>query len=419
MVLAYSIFERRLRYSMMDIDKIRRNFPILGQKIHGKSLAYLDNAATTQKPKVVLDKIVEFYSHSNSNIHRGVHHLSELASFAYENARESAKGFINAGAVSEVIFTSGTTESINLVADSFGRRFISKGDEIIISEMEHHSNLVPWQLLCEQKNALLKVVPFDDDGILKMEELKRLITGKTKLISIVYVSNALGVVNPVKDIIKLAHDHDIPVLVDGAQAIQHLPVDVQALDCDFFAFSGHKMYAETGIGILYGKEKWLESMPPYQAGGGMVGSVSFEKTTYAELPLKFEAGTVNYVAAVSLETAMEYIDSIGLDKIAAHEHDLLNYATEKLGAVDGLKIYGLAPERCGVLSFNLANIHPYDAGLILDKLGIAVRTGTHCAEPVMRHYGIEATIRASFALYNTLEEIDRLVEGIRKIQMMF
>jgi len=404
---------------MMDIDKIRRDFPILGQKIHGKSLTYLDNAATTQKPKVVLDKIIEFYSRSNSNIHRGVHHLSELASVAYENARESAKGFINAGAVSEVIFTSGTTESINLVADSFGRRFISKGDEIIISEMEHHSNLVPWQLLCEQKNALLKVVPFDDDGILKMEELKRLITGKTKLISIVYVSNALGVVNPVKDIIKLAHDHDIPVLVDGAQAIQHLPVDVQALDCDFFAFSGHKMYAETGIGILYGKEKWLESMPPYQAGGGMVGSVSFEKTTYAELPLKFEAGTVNYVAAVSLETAMEYIDSIGLDKIAAHEHDLLNYATEKLGAVDGLKIYGLAPEKCGVLSFNLANIHPYDAGLILDKLGIAVRTGTHCAEPVMRHYGIEATIRASFALYNTLEEVDRLVEGIRKIQMMF
>ena len=419
MVLDYSIFERRLRYSMMDIDKIRRDFPILGKKIHGKSLAYLDNAATTQKPKVVLDKIIEFYSHSNSNIHRGVHHLSELASVAYENARESVKGFINAGAVSEVIFTSGTTESINLVADSFGRRFISEGDEIIVSEMEHHSNLVPWQLLCEQKNALLKVVPFDDDGILKMEELKRLITGKTKLISIVYVSNALGVVNPVKDIIKLAHDHDIPVLVDGAQVIQHLPVDVQALDCDFFAFSGHKMYAETGIGILYGKEKWLESMPPYQAGGGMVGSVSFEKTTYAELPLKFEAGTVNYVAAVSLESAMEYIDSIGLDKIASHEHDLLNYATEKLGALDGLKIYGLAPERCGVLSFNLADIHPYDAGLILDKLGIAVRTGTHCAEPVMRHFGIEATIRASFALYNTLEEIDRLVEGIRKIQMMF
>ncbi len=404
---------------MMDMEAIRKDFPILERKIHGKPLVYLDNAATTQKPRVVLDRILRFYSGSNSNIHRGVHHLSERASQAYENARKTVKAFINAGDASEIIFTSGTTAALNLVASSFGRRFIGRGDEIIVSEMEHHSNLVPWQILCEQCGAFLKVIPFEDDGTLKMDEFERLITERTRLISIVYVSNALGVVNPVREIIDRAHSRDIPVLVDGAQAVQHLPVDVRDLDCDFFAFSGHKIYAETGVGVLYGKEKWLESMPPYQAGGGMVGSVSFGKTTYAEPPLKFEAGTVNYVGAVSLESAIRYIDSIGREEIVDHERDLLNYATENLRGIEGLKIYGLSPERCGALSFNLENIHSYDAGLILDKLGIAVRTGTHCAEPVMRHYGIEATIRASFALYNTREEIDRLVEGIEKTKSMF
>lgn len=403
---------------MLNINKIRKDFPILAKKIHGKPLVYLDNAATTQKPKVVLDKIVEFYSSSNSNIHRGVHHLSEQASIEYENARRTVKDFISAKSVSEIVFTSGTTESINLVADSFGNKFIKEGDEIIISEMEHHSNIVPWQILCERKKAVLKVAPFDRDGILMMDDLKRLITEKTKLISIIYVSNVLGVINPLKEIIEMAHAQDTPVLIDGAQAVQHFPVDVQALDCDFFAFSGHKMYAETGIGVLYGKEKWLEDMPPYQSGGGMVDSVSFEKTTYADLPLKFEAGTGNYVAAVSIGTAIEYIHKIGMDEITIYENDLLNYTTEKLCAINGVKTYGNAPERCGLISFNLDNIHPYDAGMILDKLGIAIRTGTHCAEPVMRHYGINATIRASFAFYNTKEEIDKLIEGIQKTQMM-
>jgi cysteine desulfurase/selenocysteine lyase len=403
---------------MIDIDRIRADFPILGKKIHGKLLVYLDNAATTQKPKVVLDKIAEFYTNSYSNIHRGVHHLSEQASLAYENARKTVKEFINARSVSEIVFTSGTTEAINLVANSFGSRFIKKGDEIIVSEMEHHSNIVPWQILCEHTKARLKVAPFDNDGILMMDKLKRLVTEKTKLISIVYVSNALGVINPIKEIIELAHSQDIPVLIDGAQAVQHIPVDVQDLDCDFFAFSGHKIYAETGIGVLYGKEKWLEEMPPYQSGGGMIDSVSFEKTTYADPPLKFEAGTGNYVAAVSLGTAIEYITQIGMEAIANYEKDVSNYATEKLNEINGLKMYGLAPNKCGIMSFNLENIHPYDAGLILDKFGIAIRTGMHCAEPVMRHYGISGTIRASLVFYNTKEEIDKLCIGLQKAQTM-
>ncbi|MGD8534971.1 MAG: cysteine desulfurase [Candidatus Aminicenantes bacterium] len=403
---------------MIDIDRIRADFPILGKKIHGKLLVYLDNAATTQKPKVVLDKIAEFYTNSYSNIHRGVHHLSEQASLAYENARKTVKEFINARSVSEIVFTSGTTEAINLVANSFGSRFIKKGDEIIVSEMEHHSNIVPWQILCEHTKARLKVAPFDNDGILMMDKLKRLVTEKTKLISIVYVSNALGVINPIKEIIELAHSQDIPVLIDGAQAVQHIPVDVQDLDCDFFAFSGHKIYAETGIGVLYGKEKWLEEIPPYQSGGGMIDSVSFEKTTYADPPLKFEAGTGNYVAAVSLGTAIEYITQIGMEAIANYEKDVSNYATEKLNEINGLKMYGLAPNKCGIMSFNLENIHPYDAGLILDKFGIAIRTGMHCAEPVMRHYGISGTIRASLVFYNTKEEIDKLCIGLQKAQTM-
>ena len=403
---------------MFDINKIREDFPILAKEIHGKLLIYLDNAATTQKPKIVLDKIVEFYANRNSNIHRGVHYLSEQASMAYENARETVRKFINAKNVSEIVFTKGTTEAINLVADSFGAKFIREGDEVIISEMEHHSNIVPWQIRCERAKAVLKVVPFNDDGTLMLDELIKLITERTRLISIIHVSNVLGVINPIKEIVEMAHSRDIPVLVDGAQAVQHFPVDVQELNCDFFAFSGHKMYAETGIGVLYGKEKWLEDMPPYQSGGGMVDSVSFEKTTFADLPLKFEAGTGNYVGAASMGTAIEYIQDIGLDEIAVYEGDLLDYATERLSAIQGINIYGLAPERCGAVSFNLENIHPYDAGMILDKLGIAVRTGTHCAEPVLRHYGVSASIRASLALYNTREEIDKLIEGIHKVQKM-
>ncbi len=401
---------------MIDVQKIRKDFPILTKKIHGNPLVYLDNAATTQKPRVVIDKIAEFYTSINSNIHRGVHHLSEQAGMAHENARKTVKEFVNARSVSEIIFTSGTTEAINLVANSFGSEFIREGHEIIVSEMEHHSNIIPWQILCERKKAVLKVAPFDNGGTLMMDELKRLVTEKTKLISIVFVSNALGVINPVKEIIELAHAQGIPVLIDGAQAVQHIPVDVQDLDCDFLAFSGHKMYAETGIGVLFGKEKWLEQMPPFQSGGGMVESVSFEKTTYADLPLKFEAGTGNYMAAVSLGTAIEYITRIGMGEIANYEKDVSNYATEKLSEIAGLKMYALASKRCGILSFNLGNIHPYDVGLILDKFGIAIRTGTHCAEPVMQHYGINGTIRASFVFYNTKEEIDKLCMGLKKAQ---
>lgn len=418
MVFADPVCQERIGRAMFDVQKIRADFPILEKMIHGKPLVYLDNAATTQKPKAVLDKIAEFYTSSNSNIHRGVHYLSEQAGIAYENARETVKGFINAGSVSEIVFTSGTTEAINLVAESFGGEFIGEGDEIIVSEMEHHSNIVPWQILCQRKKAVLKVVPFADDGTLMLDELKGLITERTRLISIVFVSNALGVINPVKDIVELAHDRDIPVLIDGAQAVQHMPVDVHDLDCDFFAFSGHKMYAETGVGVLYGKERWLEDMPPYQSGGGMVESVTFEKTTYADLPFKFEAGTANFVAAVSLGAAIDYVLQLGIDEIMLYENDLLNTTTEMLSEIDGLTMYGLAPQRCGVISFNLEDIHPYDAGVILDTLGIAIRTGTHCTEPVMRHYGISATIRASLAPYNTREEIAKLGEGLQRAQKM-
>jgi len=403
---------------MTNIQKIRSDFPILEQKVYGKPLVYLDNAATTHKPKVVLDKIIAYYEQKNSNIHRGAHYLSEQASQAYENARETVKDFISAGSVNEIIFTRGTTETINLVANSFGDAFINEGDEIIITEMEHHSNIVPWQILCDQKDAVLKLIPFDDNALLQIDLLQSLITGKTKLISLVYVSNVLGVVNPVKNIIDLAHSHDIPVLIDGAQAVQHIPVDVKYLDCDFFGFSGHKMYAETGIGVLYGKEKWLEAMPPYQVGGGMISSVNIEKTAYSDLPFKFEAGTPNIGAAVSLESAIKYIQKVGINQISSHEQDLLNYLTDKLKDLDGVTIYGSTAKRYGALSFNLDNINPFDAGMILDKMGIAIRTGAHCAELVMQHYNITGTIRASFALYNTREEVDRLIEGLQKAMIM-
>ncbi len=403
---------------MIDLEAVREDFPILRKKIHGKPLVYLDNAATTHKPRVVLDKIIEFCTEGYSNIHRGAYSLSEEASAEYENARETVKNFINAFSAHEIIFTRGTTESINLVADSFGSTFINEGDEIIISEMEHHSNIVPWQRLCQRKGAVLKVIPFNDNGVLLINKLKTLITNKTKLVSVTYVSNVLGAVNNVKEIIKIASDADIPILIDGAQAVQHLPVDVQELNCDFFAFSGHKIYADTGIGVLYGKEKWLDAMPPYQSGGGMIDKVSFDRTTYADLPHKFEAGTGSIVSAVSLTAALEYLKKVGLDSIFLHEQDLINYAEEKISSLSGLTLYGKNIKRCAALSFNLNNIHPYDVGVILDKLGIAVRTGVHCAEPLMQHFGISGMIRASFALYNTKEEIDRLMEGLLKAQSM-
>lgn len=403
---------------MIDIEKIRSDFPILSKKIYGKTLVYLDNAATTQKPLSVLNKTSEFNKNINSNIHRGAHYLSEQASSAYENARKTVKEFINAQSVNEVIFTRGTTESINLLADSFGNTYVQEGDEIIITEMEHHSNIVPWQVLCKRKGAYLKVLPLDENGEILIDNLQDLINIKTKLISICYVSNALGIINPVKEVIRIAHQYNIPVLIDGAQAIQHLPVDVQDLDCDFFAFSGHKLYAETGIGVLYGKEKWLEEMPPYQTGGGMITSVSFEETKFADLPQKFEAGTANYMGAISLAAAIDYIQTIGIKNILLHEKELMDYIVERLNKLDNLSIYGDSPDKCGALSFNLNGIHPYDAGMILDKLGIAIRTGNHCAEPIMRRLGIGGTIRASFAMYNTHEEIDMLINGINKVREM-
>ena len=403
---------------MLDINKIRSDFPILNQKIHGQPLIYLDNAATTQKPRLVLDKIVDYYSTCNSNIHRGVHFLSERASGVYEAVRAQVGRFINAADPSEIVFTRGTTESINLVAASFGEAFVHPGDEIIITEMEHHSNLVPWQNLCQRKGAVLRILPFNDDGTLATDQLESLFSATTRLLSLTHVSNVLGQINPVREIIALAHAHEVPVLIDGAQSIQHLAVDVQDLDCDFFAFSGHKMYASTGIGVLYGKRKWLEVMPPYQCGGGMIDRVDFAGTTYGGLPLKFEAGTPHIAGTVSLSAAIEYIQGIGMDRILAHEADLLDYASQQLQTLDGITLYGRGNRRCGAISFNLADIHPYDAGMVLDKMGIAVRTGAHCAETVMKHYGITGTLRASFALYNTRDEIDRLILGLQKARRL-
>ncbi|MBW2197872.1 MAG: cysteine desulfurase [Deltaproteobacteria bacterium] len=403
---------------MFELLELQSDFPILNQKINGRPLVYLDNAATTQKPVVVINRVVKFYSEENSNVHRGGHTLSERASHAYEDARKTVGEFINSGSEREIVFTSGTTESVNLVGYSYGEAFIHEGDEVIISEMEHHSNIVPWQILCQRKGAVLKVIPFDEDGMLLLDEYQKLITSRTKLVAVTYVSNALGTVNPVDQIIEIAHDRNIPVLIDGAQAVQHMPVDVTALDCDFFVFSGHKVYAETGVGVLYGKEKWLEQMPPYQCGGGMISSVSFDRTSYTDLPLKFEAGTQNYVGAVSLQSAIEYLGNIGMERIYAHEEQLYLHALARLSAIDGLTIYGNGSNRCGVLSFNLEGIHHYDAGMILDKLGIAIRTGAHCAEPVMQHFCITGTIRASFALYNSFEDIDRLAVGIEKVKSM-
>lgn len=401
-----------------DIHSIRNDFPILKRSVNGKPLVYLDNGASTQKPQSVIDAINYYYTSQNSNIHRGVHHLSQIATDAYEVTRRKLKSFINSKEEHEIIITKGTTDSINLVASSFGDAFVQEGDEVIISAMEHHSNIVPWQLLCERKKAVLKVIPVNDEGELDMDAYRQLLNDRVKIVAVTYISNTLGTINPVKEIIELAHAKDIPVLLDAAQAIQHVSVDVQALDVDFLAFSGHKMYGPTGIGVLYGKEKWLNAMPPYQGGGDMIKDVSFEKTTYNELPFKFEAGTPNIAAGITLSFAIDYINSIGIDKIAQYEYELLNYATSELLEIEGLRIIGTAKEKSGVISFLVGDIHPYDIGVILDKLGIAVRTGHHCTQPLMKRFGIPGTVRASIGLYNTKEEIDELVKGVKRAVSM-
>ena len=403
---------------MLDIQKIRTDFPILNEKIRGKQLVYLDNGASTQKPQVVIDAESYYYEHQYANIHRGVHYLSQVGTDLYENVRKQVQQFINAKHEHEIIFTKGTTNAINLVAYTFGRKFINEGDEILITEMEHHSNIVPWQMLCEEKKCVLKYIPLQADGSINLEDAERLITPKTKLVSVVYVSNALGTINPIKELIAIAHKNGAKILIDAAQAIQHFTIDVQALDCDFFVFSGHKIYGPTGTGILYGKEEILNEMPPYEGGGDMIKTVSFSGTTFNDLPFKFEAGTPNIAGCIALGTAIKYVQDLGIDNIRAYETELLNYATEKLSAIEGLKIYGTAKHKSSVISFLLDGIHPYDVGVILDNQGIAIRTGHHCAQPVMDHYGIPGTCRASFAFYNTKEEVDVLVEGILKAKKM-
>jgi cysteine desulfurase / selenocysteine lyase len=402
-----------------DINKIRSDFPILSEKVYEKPLVYLDNGATTQKPNVVIDALREVYAMKNSTIHRGIHFLSEQMTEAYEEARDTVRGFINARSTTEIIFTHGATSAINAVAFSFGEKYVKKGDEILISEMEHHSNIVPWQMLCERKQATLKVIPFDDNGELVMDEYRRLLTDRTRIVAVNYASNSLGTVNPVKEITRLAHEKNIPVLIDGAQIVQHGKVDVQEIGCDFFVFSGHKVFGPTGIGVLYGREALLEELPPYQGGGDMVDCVTMEKTTYNELPYKFEAGTMHYTGAIGLAKALEYLNAIGIGDIAAYEKDLLNYTRHKLGEIEGLKNYGNAALKINVFSFLLEGVHPYDAGMVLDKLGIAVRTGTHCTQPVMDHFNISGTIRASMVLYNTFEEVDMLADGLHRVKKMF
>jgi cysteine desulfurase/selenocysteine lyase len=396
------------------IENIRKDFPILDTQVFGKQLVYLDNAATTQKPVQVLKVLEEYYERYNSNVHRGVHSLSQQATAGYEKARHTVAAFINAASSDEVIFTKGTTDGINLVASSFGRKFLQKGDSILISALEHHSNIVPWQMICEERGATLKVIPMDQDGVLKIELLPELLDETVKLLSFTYVSNSLGTINPVKEMIRQAHAKNIPVMMDAAQAIQHMPVDVQELDVDFMAFSGHKLYGPTGIGVLYGKEKWLNELPPYQGGGDMIKTVTFEKTIYNVLPYKFEAGTPDISGAIGLGAAIEYVNSIGLEAIAAAEHELLTYGLERLAEVPGIQFIGKAADRASVISFLIEGVHPYDLGELLDKQGIAIRTGHHCTEPVMDFFGIPGTCRASFAFYNTTAEIDLLVAGIKR-----
>ena len=399
-----------------DVRKIRKDFPILTRMQDGKPLVYLDNAATSQKPQSVIDSISNYYLTYNANIHRGVYQLSEDSTLAYEEARMKVQKWINASESREIIFTRGTTEAINLVAQSYGRFHIKEGDEIIISNMEHHANIVPWQVLCEEKNAKLRIVPITDSGELIMEEFLKLINDRTKFVSVNQISNTLGTINPVKEIINISHKRNIPVLIDGAQAAPHMRVDVQDLDCDFYAFSGHKMFGPTGIGVLYGKAEFLESMPPYQTGGDMIKSVTFEKTLFNEIPFKFEAGTPNISGAIGLSAAIDYLDKLDFNETAEHENELLEYATEKLNKIDGLKIIGTAELKAPVISFIIENIHPHDIGTILDSEGIAIRTGLHCTQPLMKRFNVPATARASFAFYNTKEEVDKLVEGIHKVK---
>jgi cysteine desulfurase/selenocysteine lyase len=403
----------------LDVEALRRGFPILARKIHGHPLVYLDNAATTQKPESVIEAVADMYRRSYANIHRGVHALSVEATDAYEQAREKVRAFVNAAETGEIVFVRGTTEAINLVAQTFGRQRVGEGDEVVVTALEHHSNIVPWQLLCDEKKARLKVLPIDRSGDVRVEELERLLTPRSRVVSIAHVSNALGTLVPVRRIVEIAHARGVPVLVDGAQAVPRLAVDVRELGCDFYAFSAHKMYGSAGVGVLYGRTELLDAMPPYQGGGDMISSVTFEKTTWNVLPYKFEAGTPNIAGAIGLGAAIDYLAKIGIENVTAHEKDLLDYATALLTALPGLNVIGTAREKIGVLSFTLDGIHPHDIGTVLDQEGIAIRTGHHCAQPVMEFFGIPATARASLALYNTRADIDALVEGIRKVQRMF
>ena len=404
---------------MYDINKIRKDFPILSRKIYDKPLVYLDNAATTQKPLCVLDAMREEYLNVNSNVHRGVHWMSQQATELHEAARETIRKFINARSTAEVVFTRGTTEGLNLIASSYSDEFMQTGDEVIVSEMEHHSNIVPWQLAAQRKGIVVKVIPITDKGELNLDEFADLFTSKTKIVSITHVSNVLGTINPVNEIVRIAHEHHVPVVIDGAQSTPHFKVDMQAMDCDFFVFSGHKMYGPTGIGVLYGKEEWLEKLPPYQGGGEMIENVSFEKTTFERPPLKFEAGTPDYIATHGLAKAIEYMSSIGIENIQKYEQSLTEYATERLKSIDGMRIFGKSAHKDAVISFLVCNIHHMDMGTLLDRLGIAVRTGHHCAQPLMARLGVLGTVRASFALYNTKEEIDILTDGISRVTAMF
>ena len=406
-------------YIQNNIEQIRQDFPILNETVHKHKLVYLDNAATTQKPLSVIKKIEEGYTRQNANVHRGVHFLSQIATEAHEDARKTVQNFLGAEHSHEIIFTRGTTESINLVAYSFGETFLKEGDEIIVSEMEHHSNIVPWQLLRTRKNITIKVIPFNEKGELDLDVYASLFTERTRLVAVNHVSNVLGTINPVKEIIETAHSHNVPVLIDGAQSVPHISVNVKDLDVDFYVFSGHKIYGPTGMGVLYGKEKWLDAMVPYQGGGEMIAQVSFENTTFNELPYKFEAGTPDFIGSTALAEAIRYVQNIGMDEIAAYETYLLNYATEKLKNLGDIRIFGTSEHKSAVISMQVGNIHHYDIGTLLDKLGIALRTGHHCAQPIMKHFGIEGTLRASFALYNTTEEIDTLIAGIQRVKQLF
>ncbi|MBR6539881.1 MAG: cysteine desulfurase [Bacteroides sp.] len=403
----------------MNLDDIRADFPILGREVYGKPLVYLDNGATTQKPRVVVEAMTDEYYSVNANVHRGVHFLSQRATELHEGSREIVRAFINARSTAEIIFTRGTTESINLLASSFAESQMREGDEVIVSVMEHHSNIVPWQLMAAKHGIVIKVIPMNDDGELLLDAYRELFTERTRIVSVAHVSNVLGTVNPVEEIIRYAHEQGVPVLVDGAQSVPHMPVDVQALDADFYVFSGHKVYGPTGVGVLYGKEEWLDRLPPYQGGGEMIQTVSFEKTTFNELPFKFEAGTPDFVGTTGLARALEYVSAIGMDKITAYEHELTTYATNRLMEIPGMRIFGQAKEKGSVISFQVGDIHHFDLGTLLDRLGIAVRTGHHCAQPLMQRLGIEGTVRASFGLYNTKEEIDVLVAGIDRVRKMF